>query len=176
MTYLGEMSRISFLFVKNKYWNRTCMDIQEFIFRLYGFQVCSRSVPWKVFVIVYFLNCRTLYYSLVKQSSPPVDFSVVTNSNEKSFVAINADMVPLLWIVDFQVCGLNHLIVACMKAINREELEKKFISGSLNREIVYSLSPYHPYFIALYLERRTWRKQCVCFPLRFRQSLFCWLV
>ena len=78
----------------------------------------------------------------MKQSSPPVDFSEITNSSEKSFVAINANMVLPLRKVDIQVCGLNHLIVACMKAINREELGKKFISGSLNREIVYSLSPY----------------------------------
>lgn len=38
--------------------------------------------------------------------------------------------------------GLNHLLVACMKAINREETGKKFISGDINREIMYSLSPY----------------------------------
>ncbi|KNB46459.1 hypothetical protein JH06_1727 [Blastocystis sp. subtype 4] len=50
-------------------------------------------------------------------------------------------MVIKCLFVECKVYGINHLLVACMKVINREESGKKFISGDMNREIIYSLSP-----------------------------------
>lgn len=70
-----------------------------------------------------------------------MDYSLVNNDSSKPFVAIDADMVINCLFGYGKVCGINHLLVACMKVINREESGKKFISGDLNREIVYSLSP-----------------------------------
>ncbi|KAK8804952.1 hypothetical protein WA171_006917 [Blastocystis sp. BT1] len=74
---------------------------------------------------------RKVYYSILRRHEENVDYSLANNDSSVSFVAIDAEMVY----------GINHLLVACMKVINREESGKKFISGDMNREIIYSLSP-----------------------------------
>ena len=70
-----------------------------------------------------------------------MDYSFVNNDSSVLFVAVDAEMVIKCLFVEYKVYGINHLLVACMKVINREESGKKFISGYLNREIIYSLSP-----------------------------------
>ena len=70
-----------------------------------------------------------------------MDYSFVNNDSSVPFVAVDAEMVIKCLFVEYKVYGINHLLVACMKVINREESGKKFISGYLNREIIYSLSP-----------------------------------
>ncbi|KAK8818620.1 hypothetical protein WA538_003931, partial [Blastocystis sp. DL] len=74
---------------------------------------------------------RCVHYCIVKGDHSDIDYENVNNDRSLHFVAVNPVMV----------FGLNHLLVACMKAINREETGKKFISGDINREIMYSLSP-----------------------------------
>lgn len=82
-----------------------------------------------------------MFYCILNRHEEKVDYSLVNNDSSVPFVAIDAEMVIKSWFVKSKVYGINHLLVACMKVINREESGKKFISGDLNREIIYSLSP-----------------------------------
>lgn len=82
-----------------------------------------------------------VYYSLVRTSSISADILSQLNKQNDGFVALDAEMVRFAVPGDLQICGLNCLLVACMKALNRKETGKKFISGNVNREIAYSLSP-----------------------------------
>ena len=87
------------------------------------------------------LQYRKVYYSILRRHEENVDYSLANNDSSVSFVAIDAEMVIKCLFVECKVYGINHLLVACMKVINREESGKNFISGDMNREIIYSLSP-----------------------------------